>query len=156
MGGTTRKLAGCIAFCLSTCLAQVADLSGTWDLNLDKSSWGQVQKPLAITVTIEHREPAIRYTGTIVYAAGEDTRTFSFQGAIDGKEYPITRSFGSGKIRIRRVNARTTESVFRSDDGQWEEVTRTSISVDGKTLRREIRRKGPPGELRWTEVYDKR
>lgn len=156
MRGIAWKLTGCTALSLGASLAQVANLSGTWDLNVGKSNWGKLQKPLAITVTIEHREPALKYTGTIVYSAGEDTRTFGFEGAIDGKEYPITRSFGSGKIRIRRLDPRTTESVFRSDDGLWEEYARTSISADGKTLRREIRRKGPEGEMRWTEVYDKR
>lgn len=156
MRGIAWKLTGCTALSVGSCLAQVANLTGTWDLNVGKSRWGRVQRPLAITVIIEHHEPALKYTGTIVYSAGEDTRTFGFEGAIDGKDYPITRSFGSGKIRIRRLDSRTTESVFRSDDGLWEEYARTSISADGKSLRREIRRKGPPGEMRWTEVYDKR
>ena len=143
------------AFSVGVCSAQIADLSGTWRLNVQKSRWGNLQKPFSILVTVEHKEPLLKYSGTMVYSGGEDTRTFAFSGAIDGKEYPITRSFGKGKVVIQRINNWTTESVFRSDDGQWSETTRTSLSRDGKQMRRTIRRKGPEGELNWTEVYEK-
>lgn len=143
------------ALSVGVCSAQVADLSGTWRLNVQKSRWGKVQKPFSVLVTVEHKEPLLKYSGTMVYSGGEDTRTFAFNGAIDGKEYPITRPIGKGKVVIQRINNWTTESIFRSDDGQWSETVRTSLSRDGKEMRRTIRRKGPEGELSWTEVYEK-
>ncbi|MEN6606483.1 MAG: hypothetical protein ABFD60_04515 [Bryobacteraceae bacterium] len=144
------------AFSLSISQAQVINMSGTWNLNVQKSSWGKVQKPVSVLVTIEHDEPALKYSGNMVYFGGEDTRTFSFAGAIDGKWYPISRSYGSGKISMRRIDFRSMESEFRSDDGKWTEHIRTLVSRDGKELRRTIRRTGPEGNLNWTEVYDKR
>jgi len=145
-------LAACF---VGVCSAQVADLSGTWRLNIQKSRWGNVQRPFSILVTVEHKEPVLKYSGTMVYSGGEDTRTFAFSGAIDGREYPITRSFGKGKIVIQRINNWTIEAKFRSDDGQRSEVVRTSLSRDGKVMRRSIRRNGPEGELSWTEVYER-
>lgn len=147
---------GLAALSTSICSAQVADLTGAWYLNVEKSKWGDVQKPVSILVTVNHKEPEIKYSGTMVYAGGEDTRTFAFSGAIDGKEYPMTRSFGDGKVSTTRVNPRTTASVFRSNDGRWEENIRTTISRDGKEMRRSIHRKGPEGELEWTEVYERK
>jgi hypothetical protein len=109
-----------------------------------------------ITVTIDHKEPSFTYSGRLVYAEGEDTREFRFHGAIDGREYPVTRSFGAGKIVMTRVDHRTLSSVLRSDDGSWTENIRTTISRDGNVMRRSIRREGPSGEMEWTEVYERR
>jgi hypothetical protein len=144
------------AFSLSISQAQVINITGTWRLNVEKSRWGKIQKPVSVVVTIEHNEPALKYSGTMVYSEGEDTRTFSFDGAIDGKWYPGPRSYATGKLSMRRIDFRSMESTFRSDDGQWTEHIRTVISRNGKELRRTIRRTGPEGNLNWTEVYDKR
>ena len=135
--------------------AQVASLNGTWNLNVEKSSWGKVQKPVTAVVTITHEEPRLQYTGSIVYASGEDTRPFSFAGAIDGKEYPVSRSVGPGKVTVKRIDNSTVFSLFRSDDGLFTEEATTSVSRDGKTMRRALRRDGPDGRLRWTEIWQK-
>ena len=143
-----------VVLCMSA--AQVADLSGAWHLNVEKSKWGKHPKPHSVVVNVEHHEPALKYSGTAVAANGEDTREFSFEGAIDGKEYPITGAFGDGKIAIRRVSPTTTASVFKSNDGNVVETATTTISADGRTLRREIKVKGPEGEVSWTEIYERR
>jgi hypothetical protein len=152
----TRTIPLLIVFSFGTSWAQVASLSGTWQLNVEKSKWGKLQKPVTAVVSITHREPKLEYTGSIVYATGEDTRPFGFNGAIDGKEYPGTRSAGAGKITLKRVDDRTIFSHFRSDDGLFTEEATTSVSPDGKSMRRALQRKGPDGELKWTEVYEKR
>jgi hypothetical protein len=87
---------------------------------------------------------------------GEETLTFEFKGAIDGREYPVKRSMGSGKVRINRTDERTLNSVFKSDDGRWTETAKTSISTDGRTMRRTIRQDSPSGKMEWTEVYERR
>lgn len=131
------------------------DLTGDWHLNVEKSRWGSVSKPVSVVVHIEHREPALSYHGEIVYA-NEDTRQFGFAGAIDGKQYPLTRSYGEGKVTLKRLDVRTIESVFRSDSGGYTETARTSVSQDGKVLTRHLRLQGPDGVKTWTEVYERR
>lgn len=135
---------------------QVVDLSGAWHLNVEKSKWGKHPKPHSVVINVVHQEPALKYSGIAVAGNGEDTREFSFEGAIDGKEYPITGVFGDGKIVIRRVSPTTTSSAFKSNDGNVVETATTSISADGRTLRREIKVRGPEGEMSWTEIYERR
>lgn len=141
-----------LAGLLMGCASSVLSLTGTWNLDVERSQWGQARKPLRVTVRVEHQEPALRYSGEVVYADGE-TREFSFDGAIDGNLYPAARSYGEGQIRIRRLSTSTVESVFTSTDGKFVETARTSISPDGKTLLRKIRVKEPAGEMHWNEVY---
>lgn len=135
--------------------AQPVDLSGDWHLNVEKSRWGDVRKPVSVVVRIQHREPSLSYSGEVMYA-NEDVRDFGFDGAIDGKDYPVERSFGPGKIVMKRVDLTTVESVMKSDDGQYVESARTSVSQDGKTMTRRLRLQSPEGVKTWVEVYEKR
>lgn len=134
---------------------QVSSLTGAWQLNVKKSTFAQARKPLNIVVHLEHNEPRLKYSGTIVYE-NDDTREFHFDGSIDGKEYPTMRSYGPGKVTLRRAGARTILSEYRSDDGRFAERAETTLSRDGKALTRRIRLKSPSGETAWTEVYERR
>ncbi|MCW5981316.1 MAG: hypothetical protein KIT09_24745 [Bryobacteraceae bacterium] len=156
MSGSALRLAfGLGLLFAGGCAAEVVDLSGVWRLNLEKSRWGKVPKPVSIVVTIEHREPAIHYSGKMIYVGGEETRDFEFAGTIDGKEYPAARTFGDGKVVVKRENDTAISSEFRSNDGRWEEKTRTTVTRDRKVMRRMIERKGPDEELAWMEYYEK-
>lgn len=150
-----RLVLGFAILLAGPCSAEVVNLTGVWKLNVERSKWGQVPKPVSIIVTIDHKEPAISYTGTMVYVDGEETREFDFDGAIDGKEYPLTRNFGEGKIVVQRVNDATITSEFKTDDGKWQESVRTTVTRDGKVMRRMIERKGPSDNLAWMELYEK-
>jgi hypothetical protein len=147
--------AACLFVFLGVCAAQTVNLTGNWHLNVDKSKWGNVTKPHSVVLVIEHKEPAIQYQGTVTYS-NEDHRDFGFSGAADGKSYPMDRSFGTGTIVLRRVDALTLESEFRSEDGNYVETARTGVSRDGNTLTRQLRLKTPEGTQSWTEVYEKR
>jgi hypothetical protein len=154
-----RRLAFAISLTIGSALAQVADFSGTWQLNIQKSSWGKHPKPLSGSVVVEHREPVFKYSGTVGVQNGaengEDKRSFQFDGAIDGKEHPVTGSAGQGTMVIRRVNPSTISSEFRSAGGSVVETAKTSLSRDGKTLIRELKANGPTGEVSWTEIYER-
>lgn len=132
-----------------------ANLTGNWRLNIDKSDWGTKPKPLSVVLSIEHKEPILTYSGSVMYA-GEDTRDFGFFGAIDGKPYTMARSFGNGTAVLRRIDSTTFDSVFRSTDGAYTETSRTTVSRDGKTLTRKLRLQTPEGTRSWTEVYERR
>ena len=138
--------------------AQVAGMSGTWFLDLSKSRWGRHAKPQSAVVKVEHHEPALKYSGTIVAASGggETTQEFSFDGAIDGKEYPAKDTVGEKRMTVQRVNASAVKSVLKAADGTIMETATTTISRDGKTMQRDIQAKGPDGDVSWTELYDRR
>lgn len=150
-----RMVPLCFAFSLGVA-AQVADFSGTWQLNVERSRWGKARKPSSAALTIEHRDPALKYYGMIVDDSGDVGRPFSFEGAIDGKEYPSSRSYGQGKITFAWQGRTTVVSDFKSDDGLFTETARNTLSGDGKTLTRRIRVKGPNTDLSWTEIYEKK
>ena len=131
------------------------DLSGFWVLNVQKSAWGPVRKPLGAFVEIDHKEPSIAYSGKITYQ-DEEAREFHFAGAADGKEYPMNRSFGNGKVTIRRAGDRVLDSTFKSGDGRYIETAQTTLSRDGTVLTRRLTLETPAGKQRWTEVYERR
>jgi hypothetical protein len=147
----------CAAAFLSVALAvgagQPIDMTGTWQINLQKSDWGSRPRPVSVTLHIQHREPALTYSGMVIYS-GEDARTFAFHGAVDGKAYAMDRSFGTGTAVLHRTDDHTFESVFRTQDGRSVETTRTTISRDGKTLTRSIRLQSNGQTSTSTEVYE--
>ncbi len=146
-----------LVVCLAAgwCQAQVSDFSGLWNLNVAKSSWGRKQKPHSVSIEIEHREPALKYHGTVVDTHG-DGRYFSFEGAIDGKEYRYQGPYGEGAVRLQRVDSRTVSSAFTSTDGKVMENITMRLSRDGRSFTYQVRLRDPGGEMSWTEVYEKK
>ena len=152
-----RALCVSVAIAAAVALAAAgpaANLSGAWRLNVERSSWGARPKPVSVNLQVDHKEPALSYSGVVVYS-GEDARPFSFTGAIDGKVYAMERSFGSGTVTIRRIDPLTIESIFRSEDGKAVETTRTSLAAGGKTLTRRIRLDAAGVSSVSTEIYDR-
>jgi hypothetical protein len=139
----------------SLCVAQPADISGTWILNQARSRWGSSTRPFKVLLYIEHREPALKYQGTITYA-DDDTRDFAFDGSIDGKPVPMERPAGNGVMFHERVAPREIKTVFKTNDGNHVQTVTTVISRDGKTLTRRLQIETPTGVRRWAEVYDRR
>jgi hypothetical protein len=144
-----------LSVALGVCAGQTANFSGTWHLNVEKSHWGSKPKPLSVVLIIEHKEFVLQYRGTVTHV-DEHTRDFTFNGAIDGKEYPMDSSIGPGITVLRRVDANAFESAFRNADGTSLETALTSLSRDGKVLTRKILQKTPTGTRSWTEVYERR
>jgi len=140
------------ALCLGC--APVQDMSGTWKLNAEKSDRQGVRRPLSVVVTVEHREPMLKYSGWVTYS-DSPPRGFSFDGAIDGKPHPALRSYGPGPSQLRRLGARVVESDFRSADDRFREGAQIVLSADGKQMTRRLHLNGPNGREDWTEVYQK-
>jgi len=147
------KLLVCAAIPLLLCAAIVPNLTGDWKLNVDKSHWGKKVRPVSETVHIDHNEPSWKYKGSVTEPNGEP-RTFSYDGAIDGKERDASSPYGPGKMTFRRVNRFTISSTFKSNDGRFTE-TATSTSTDGRVLTRRMSLNSPDGNLSWTEVFEK-
>lgn len=154
MWKTLSRWATVLLWTASAAFAQLGNMSGDWYLNVEHSRWGQMRKPISVVLHITHHEPYLKYSGEVLYA-NEDVRDFSFDGAVDGKEHAMTRSFGPGRIIIHRVDLTTILSVMKSDDGQYVETARTSMTQDGKRMTRSLRLQSPEGVKTWTEIYEK-
>ena len=144
--------------CAGVCAenSSVANLSGTWVLDAKQSKWGNHKPPTSIVISIEHHEPALKYSGQEIKPGEEQPREFSFDGAIDGKSYPVRGPGEEGTMYFKRVNPRTVDSVFTSKDHTETDEARTSLSADGKKMTREVKAKAPGGKESWTEVYTRR
>ena len=151
---TCAAVVVCLGLAVGLCEAQVSNLTGMWKLNVAKSRWGKKQKPNSVAVDIDHREPALKYQGTVVDTHG-DGREFAFEGSIDGKECAFHAPYGEGKIIFKRLDAYTVTSVFKSADGNVVETVTMRLSRDGKVLTYRVRLKDPAGEMSWTEIYEK-
>jgi hypothetical protein len=147
------KCALCVSFPLILWAVVVPNLTGTWNLNGEKSHWGKKEKPAAVIVQIEHNEPAWKYSGTVTMPDSEQKK-FSYDGAIDGKEHDAISTYGPGKMSIKRLNRFTTVSSFHTNDGRFVE-TATTTSTDGRVMTRRMHLKSPDGEVSWVEVYEK-
>ena len=133
---------------------QAQNMSGTWKLNVEKSDWKGVRRPLTVVVTVEHREPILKYSGWVTYP-DSPPRGFGFDGALDGKPHPALRSYGPGSSQMRRLSWDAVGSDFRSDDGMFREGAETILSADGRQMTRRLHLNGPNGQEDWTEVYEK-
>jgi hypothetical protein len=134
----------------------VSNLGGAWVLNGDASKWAKHERPTSIVLNIVHQEPSLKYSGEIIKPGEEASREFSFDGAIDGKAYPARGPGGDGTMAFKRVDARTVESLYSSNDKTLVERGKLTVSADGKHLTRQVQVKSPGGEESWTEVYDRK
>jgi hypothetical protein len=114
-------------------VAQTRDpRTGTWVLNVAKSTYKPGPAPKSQTVTIqpsgqgEHvRSEARNINGTRVVT--------EYTAAYDGTDYPIKGSPVANTVSLKRIDARTTER-FDKKDGHVMLVYRRVVSEDGKTM----------------------
>jgi hypothetical protein len=134
--------------------AAAVNTTGTWKLNVEKSDYGKRPKPKEATVTVEHKEPSLKYTVTGTDGEGKPMN-IQFSGAIDGKEYPLIGSANVAKVSVKRINDTTTESIGRSADGKVVENVTVTVSADGKTLTRTAKVTRPDGSFTTKGIYEK-
>jgi hypothetical protein len=136
-------------------VAEVANMSGTWVLNLERSRFGDNPRPANVVLTVQHNEPALKYSGTVNHPNEGHIIEFQFDGAIDGKPHVIKEDRGDRQTTFRRVNDRVVESDSKWADG--EEKSRITISNDGRTMERRIEFRDREGKKRdWIEIYEKK
>ena len=135
--------------------AEVANMSGAWVLNVDRSRFGNNPHPSNVALTIQHSEPSLKYSGTVNHPNEGHMIDFNFEGAIDGKEYTVKEDRGDRRTKFRRVNERAVESHSKWSDGEL--TSRITISSDGRTLERRMEFKDREGKKRdWVEIYEKK
>ncbi len=156
MNASLRMLMGLLACGLLVADSVGPNMGGTWVLNAGASKWGKHARPTSIVIKIDEQGGSFKYSGEVIKPGEEEPREFSFSGALDGKSYPAKGPGGEGTMAFKRIDARTVESLYNSNDKTLQEWSRTTISADGKRLTRELRLKTPTAKESWTEVYDRR
>ncbi len=118
---------------IATLTGQTRDpRTGTWVLNVAKSTYKPGPAPKSQTVRIEPsgqgehvRSEALNTNGTRVVT--------EYTAAYDGTDYPLKGSLVADTVMLKRVDANTTER-FDKKDGQVMLVYRRVVSPDGKTM----------------------
>jgi hypothetical protein len=130
-------------------------MSGTWVLNEKRSRFGDNPRPGNVTLTVEHNEPKLKYSGTVNHADEGHIIDFNFDGAIDGKPYTVKEDRGDRTVTFKRVNDRAVESESKWSDGQLHATV--TLSRDGRTMERKMSFKDRDGKRReWVEIYEKK
>jgi hypothetical protein len=107
--------------------------SGTWSLDLTKSDFGDAPKPKSAFLTIATKGKSLSWTSDVVRADGNHVKTF-FEGAVDGKEYPVRSEPDAGTIGAVYALSKdgTTHATIKSSIGRLE--LNISLSRDAMSL----------------------
>jgi len=132
------------------------NLTGTWKLNISKSSFGQIPPPASQTDTIEDNEPNVKVTEdqkggmmgdmnmtTTLNTAGQETTSAGMGGA----EVKSTAHWDGGTLL---VNSKTS---FQGSDITIKDSY--TVSGDGSTLTEVTHIESGMGNFDTTSVYDK-
>jgi len=132
--------------------AESDHLLGTWRLNVAKSKYSP-GPPLRSETRIYTRD-AEGVKGRIDrhYADGRH-EVIDYRADFD-RELPVSGTQAYDAIRLKRVDARTTEGVL-SHAGRVFGTSRRTISEDGQTMTISFRREEPGDMINNLAVYDK-
>jgi hypothetical protein len=130
---------------------------GTWNLNLEKSSFAPGSKPRRDTRIYEDRgNGVIMSTHTTVDQQGKEALT-TYAAKFDGKEYPVvTRGSGAQSTIAFHVIDAYSESFVLTRDGKVTVSGTTTISKDGKTMTMILNRTNGEGQTSQDiDIYEK-
>jgi hypothetical protein len=129
-----------------TLLIASSPASGTWKLNTAKSSYSSGTGLKSRTMQLsEEGDWVVRKTES-VDAEGNATTTLN-RYKLDGKEYDWKGPTASGKLRVKKIDDRHAEWVFKDGAGLVVEG-RTVLSEDGKILTESTTATNAKGETR--------
>ena len=132
--------------------AEPDHLLGTWQLNLAKSKYSP-GPPLRSETRIYTRD-AEGVKGRIDRRYADGRHEVIDYRADFGRELPVSGTQAYDAIRLKRIDARTTEGVL-SHAGRVFGTSRRTISEDGRTMTISFRREEPGDMINNLAVYDK-
>ena len=135
--------------------AQAADpFTGTWKLNVAKSSYDPGPAPKSATVTIATSGQGRKVSSKGVDAQGKPTGT-AYTANFDGKDYPITGSQDYDMVSVKRIDANTVESTRKKGSKVVQNLT-SVVAKDGKSYTSTTTGTNAKGEkIHNVAVYDK-
>lgn len=137
------------------CKAARNTLVGTWKLNLAKSSWGKIPAPKEDTLVVTQDDAkGLKWTASGVSADGESF-SYSFEGAADGRDYPMKSPNNEAVIGFTRAYSRIGATLQAVDkkNGSVIQTSTTTVSNDGQTMTIKFVRTA--SDMTWTEVLDR-
>ncbi len=144
------------AIACAPAFAQTNPATGTWKLNLEKSSYNPGPAPKSLTRTLEAQGDNVKYSFEGISAEGTGV-AYGFTATFDGKESPITGSMpgGADSISIKRIDANTFESTL-TKAGKVIGTAKSEVSKDGKVTTVTAQGKNADGQPSTSSaVYDK-
>ena len=106
--------------------------TGTWQLNVAKSTYKPGPAPKSQTVRIEPSGQGERVRSEAINTNGTKVVT-EYTAAFDGTDYPLKGSPVANTVSLKRIDPRTTERVDKKD-GHIVLVYKRVVSEDGKTM----------------------
>lgn len=106
--------------------------TGTWILNVAKSTYKPGPAPKSQTVRIEPSGQGERVRSDALNTNGTRVIT-EYIAAYDGTDYSLKGSPVANTVSLKRIDAQTTER-FDKKDGHVMLVYRRAVSPDGKTM----------------------
>lgn len=128
------------------------DFTGKWELNVGKSDFGKVSKPTSMSLQAEQKGAVFHASQTTTDQQG--SQTIESDWIIDGKTHELAGK-GGGKLTTR-WDGKTLVSQKEWDNGQYKEITKLTLSKDGKVATEKIDSRNPNGENHATLVWERR
>jgi hypothetical protein len=125
------------------------NFSGTWKLDMDKSSFGPIPPPESMTRRVDHKDPDISVEMSIT---GPDL-SMSFRYSTDGKE--TANSFMGADFKSKAVWEGKALVIHNIVDAANKSTNKWSLSDDGKTLTDVWTVSSPNGDFEVTYVLAK-
>jgi formylglycine-generating enzyme required for sulfatase activity len=135
--------------------ASAADtLSGTWMLDVTKSTYSPGPAPKSNTVKVESNEKEFKVDAKGTDAEGKETHVH-YEAKFDGKDYPVSGIAFADMVSVKRIDANTVESTMKKG-GQVMMTVTTTVSADGKTRTTTFKGKNEKGQdVNNVAVYEK-
>jgi hypothetical protein len=134
--------------------ADKPDFSGSWKMDADKSVFGPMPPPTAMTRTIDHKDPALSVVSAISSPQGDQNSTFKY--STDGKE--TTNSMMGNDVKSTAAWEGKTLVIKSAANFGGADVKLTdkwTLSDDGKTLTDALSISAPQGDFDITYVLVK-
>lgn len=141
-----------IAFLPAVWSADKPDLSGQWDLNLSKSSFGKMPKPVGVSLTVTREGEgyhSIQKTSTMDHGMTASEGDWY----MDGQQHTIP---GGNMTTMSKWDGSTLISERKSTDGKYQETLKLTVSSDGKTAIERLTVRTPDGTNNSTLVWDRK
>ena len=137
---------------LSLQAANPPDFSGKWELNLNKSDFGDAPKPARMTIDCTVSGNEMRSV-TTTYVQQDNSVNESIW-YLDGKKHPTDRPVPGYSMTRWQDGVLINERG--SNDGAYKEVIRLTLSVDGKTATETVQTKTPNGNNKEKLIWERK
>lgn len=121
--------------------ASKPDFTGTWELDVKNSDFGNLPKPARMTIQSKMQGDAMHSVQTTYVE--QENQAAEFTWYLDGKRHSSDKPVPG--YSVTRWEDTTLVSERQSDDGTYKETIRMSLSKDGKTTTEIIETRNPSG-----------